>query len=914
MFKLNKLLALVISFIIIFIAFIFFVHNVSKVSVIESPCELESANIKNDAKIFLNLYGIGHITAKYDEDLFFAVGYYHAQQRLWQMDFTRRLAEGRLSEIFGSDLLSVDKFMRCFRMKEISKNNWDSLSTKSQTILKAYSEGVNLYIEENKDKLSFEFGALDYQPEKWEPYQSILIGRYLSFEFELSIWSDAALGQIADKLGIEKAKEFIPFQKVENLNQNITDNIFNPTQTLPKREGLKSNPTQNQYTREAVKSNPTQTLPASREGFKSHLTQNQYTKGGFKSDPTQTLPASREGFKKVNHSDLSAKSSSPSTCGEGFRERSDLSGLAAFVKNLFAVKEIIGINGSSVGSNCWSVRNSDSTGVSSILANDPHMVLSLPARWIQMHITSDNINATGLTIPGIPLVLSGRNDNIAWGITNIMADGFDYFIEKISDNGKYYFRKDSVKKSIINKIDTIKIKNSNNHIYYQRSTDNSIIISDFHINKNMNFVKRIDSLKTKNDFFNKYAFSFKWIGNEVSDEILALYKINTSSDWTSFKYACRTWLSPGLNFHYSDRNGNIGVVPAASIPLRQSKCEPSLPNPAWQANYGWSDIIRLQDAEIDKYNPPIHYLASANNIIENLGLNNFISNYWEPSSRIERINEFLNYDKFIDLRDAQYMQTDYLSPYSKKVLKIVFSVIDSNYKLLSKFEKEIYAELIQWDNIMSASSSGAAIYNIYIKNLIYNIFYDELGDIIYSQYVFISSLPTNRLLEILEKKNSLLFDDVQTKEKENRDYQIFKSFKDACTEAINIFKNQKVKKWKYGTIHKIKPEHIFSKNKMTEPVVSIGEFEIGGNNTTLNNTEWNLNKPYQTVVGASMRMIADMRLEYIYTALPGGSSGDAMSPNYSDQFQLWLNGGYIKIPIARNPSPDFILKTTFLQK
>jgi penicillin amidase len=824
MIKINKILATVVSFAIIFIAFIIFIQKINKVSVIESTNEFKSTRIKNEAKIYTNLYGISHITAKNDEDLFFAVGYYHAQQRLWQMDFTRRLAEGRLSEIFGSNLVSVDKFMRCFRMKQISQNNWDSLSAQSQTILKAYSDGVNFFIDENKNKLSFEFGALDYQPEKWEPYQSILIGRYLSFEFELSIWSDAALGQIADKLGVEKAKEFIPFQKTDNSNQNITTN-HTPTQALPKEYGS-----------------------------------------------TNT---------------------------------------SLFVKNLFAVKDQIGINGSAVGSNCWCVKNLDSTGVSSILANDPHMVLSLPARWIQLHITSNNINAAGLTIPGIPLILSGRNDNIAWGITNIMVDGFDYFIEKFSDNGKYYFRKDSVKKSIINKIDTIKIKNSNDHIYYQRVTDNSIIISDFHINKNLSFVKKIDSLKTKNDYFNKYAFSFKWIGNEVSDEILALYKINTSSDWTTFKYSCRTWLTPGLNFHYSDKQGNIGMVPAASIPIRQTDCRPNLPNPAWQANYSWSGIYKLQDAELEKYNPSINYSASANNQIENSVFNRFISNYWEPSSRIERINEFLNYDKFINLRDAQYMQTDFLSPYSKKVLKIVFSVIDSNNKLLSNYEKEVYTELIQWDNIMSASSSSAAIYNIYLKNLIYNIFFDELGDAIYSQYVFISSLPTNRLLEILERKNSVLFDDVKTKEKENRDYQIFKSFKDACSEASGIFKNQKVKNWKYGTIHKISLEHIFSKNKMTEPVVSIGTFDIGGNNTTLNNTEWNLNKPYQTLVGASMRMIADMRLDFIYTSIPGGASGDPMSPNYSDQFQLWLNGGYIKIPVSRNPSSDFIFKSSF---
>jgi acyl-homoserine lactone acylase PvdQ len=113
-------------------------------------------------------------------------------------------------------------------------------------------------------------------------------------------------------------------------------------------------------------------------------------------------------------------------------------------------------------------------------------------------------------------------------------------------------------------------------------------------------------------------------------------------------------------------------------------------------------------------------------------------------------------------------------------------------------------------------------------------------------------------------------------------------------------------------MHQLTLEHAFSEEDFLKPSVTLGPFPMGGCLTTLNNAEWRLYQPYDVVLGASMRFIADMSDSVVYTVLPGGVSGDALSPNYGDQVQLWLNGGYIQISIKAKPSEDFRLQTLLL--
>ena len=120
--------------------------------------------IKSDVKIYSGDYGVPHIFASSDEDMYFALGYMHAQDRLWQMDLTRRVAEGKLSEIFGNSTIKYDKLFRTIGINRFAYRWYKEISPKSKQILNAYSAGVNEFIANHYNQLPVEFDLLNYKP------------------------------------------------------------------------------------------------------------------------------------------------------------------------------------------------------------------------------------------------------------------------------------------------------------------------------------------------------------------------------------------------------------------------------------------------------------------------------------------------------------------------------------------------------------------------------------------------------------------------------------------------------------------------------------------------------------------------------------------------------------------------------
>ncbi len=806
MYGYQKIIALVVSIVVLAISFILFSIYLINISVDSDYIEFDSDFVKDDVTIETNYFGIPFIEASNESDLFYAVGYFQAGMRMWQMDYYRRLASGRLSEIFGKSTVKLDKFMRCFEMEEICRENYKSLSAKSKSILEAYSKGVNDYIDNNYYKLPLEFNALNYKPAKWMPYHSLMVGKYLTFELSLSIWADLTFGEILGKVGPQNISSFIP-------DETFSTTIYD-----------------SQISKETKDQN----------------------------------------FSKI-------------------------------IDELNDIKELIGINATSYGSNAWSISTPiDSLTKNNILANDAHLLMSLPSRWIQMKIKSPEIEAFGVTIPGIPLIMSGRNQKISWGVTNIMVDGFDYFVEKLDNKQEKYLDKDSSFRKIKFVIDTILIADSSPDIYYIRKTERSSLISDFHVINDSLLVKSNSGKKVKNQYLSSNTLSFNWIGNEKNDELFALYKINVANDFSEFKYALRYWSTPGLNFHYIDKYGNTGVISSATIPVRDSKCNPMSPNKAWEPNSGWIGTQKLNDSLFSKFNSNFTFTASANNKLMQ-SPKTFISNYWEPDSRIKRIEELLNESDKYTFKDAKYMQNDFLSPFAKEIVAITNKTIGSYRNLMTDDELLMLDSLNSWDFIFSRASNMATFFSFFYQKLAYNIFYDELGDRLFRQYTFISSIITRKIQDLLNSEvESGVFDIQGTTNIENKDFILFKSFRDAVFDFNGYFSGVQLRDRHYGKIHKLTLEHPFSRSSFLKYAVESGPYEMGGTNTTINNGEWNLNEPFKQSVGASMRIINDLTSNISYTALPGGISGDPVSPNYTDQLQIWLNGGYVRIFFDNN--------------
>ncbi len=172
-----------------------------------------SVNVKginSQVKIYSDDYGVPHVIASNDEDMYFALGYMHAQDRLWQMDLTRRVAEGKLSEIFGSSTIKFDKLFKTIGINRFAYKWYQNISPESKKILIAYSNGVNSFIEKHYNKMPIEFDLLNYKPMPWQPEHSLMVTRMMGWDLNLAWYSDYIFGELADKVGLEKLSDIFP--------------------------------------------------------------------------------------------------------------------------------------------------------------------------------------------------------------------------------------------------------------------------------------------------------------------------------------------------------------------------------------------------------------------------------------------------------------------------------------------------------------------------------------------------------------------------------------------------------------------------------------------------------------------------------------------------------------------------------
>ena len=805
---------------------IFSLSLVTKTSIDKGEIH-HSQSIMDSVHIYRNKFSIPHIVSHNEQDAFIAMGYVHAQDRLWQMDIARRAGRGRLAEIFGEQALQSDRFMRVMNLVDIAGNLLKNSSKTTKQILESYSKGVNLFLEMNPDKVPFEFGALSYTPESWTPEDCLIIMRLMAIEMNMSMWTDLAFGEIADKFGIQSALAMIP--------KNTPGTVY-------------------QY-------------------------------GGTSQEFT----------------------SEESTIAQG-----NLEGLSTIhTSMILSAREYLGFSGDGIGSNAWVMRTSPKEKKTSvILANDPHLKLSLPARWYQAHITSPGFNAIGATIPGLPLIVSGRNDLSSWGISNMMNDDFDYFIEKVDKkNSNYYFNESGERVKFKYKRDTIIIKNGEPLIYDIRYTVRSAVISDA---PPTGLLKDINN---KNSVFDRYCLTYSWTGMQMSDEILGMYKVMKSSSWSDCKKGFDVWCAPALNFVYGNANGTIASASIGMIAKRGEKNNPNLPSPGWKKGYSWngvytSSILPSQSFLGNEYSK--RFIITANNpLISNPNV--YHSVLWEPSSRADRLQQTLKEFDEYDVRDAQYLQMDVYSAYARQVMDSILPVLIKKKKYMPVNAKKAIEKMKNWKCYITNQDIEPTIFSLFLDEYYRSVFEDQLTAPILRLYNIVSNVPTRIILHTLydsEEKWDSWFDDVRTKQiKEDRSEIVFRSFLRAIKKGDRYFGNADIRTWKYGKLHSILLEHLFSSSTLLSPIVTHGPFPHGGNNTTLNNGSWSFNDPFKQTLGASVRVISDMRDSMLYCVLPGGVSGEPLSSHYSDQVQLWLNGGYIALSATRNISTDFTLSS-----
>ncbi|MDX1700362.1 MAG: penicillin acylase family protein [Melioribacteraceae bacterium] len=747
--------------------------------------EKEVDHLSNNVDIYRDEYGVAYVMTNEDMDAYFALGYLHAQERLFQMDLSRRAAEGRLSEIFGNKTVKFDKLFRTLDLIGISEKNYENYDTLTRNILEAYSKGVNQFINNSPEKFTIEFDILGYTPYEWKPVHSLAIAKLMSWELNISWWSDIAFTHLIQKFGNEKVKDILP------------DFDENGPIIIPKEVNSYSNV------------------------------------------PTELIKIDKD------------------------------------------FRNFIGSKGTHIGSNNWVVNGKRSVSGKPIIANDPHLGFAVPGKWYVVSLTSPSLKVDGFSLPGVPAIVIGKNMNISWVVTNIMADDSDFYIETVdSTNNKYYYNGDWNEMTEIE--DTIIVKDSSDVIFTISKTHRGPIVSGLH---NYN-------IKYPHDFQNKSPVSMRWSGFDPSNELLAFYKINTSKNWKDFEEGLSLFHSPGQNFIYADIEGNIGYIAGVKLPKRKYNSSSFVYDGA-SSEYEWDEFIPFDQNPAIK-NPSVDFLASANNkVIEDYPYH--ISNIWEPISRISRIVELIESKEKHSVDDFKEYQNDFYSHYAKEIVPYISNALKGR-DLSSDNAKIALKILNQWDFVMSDESQVAAIYAVIYQELLRNIFMDEMGEAMFNEYVFLANVPLRVVLKLLHENKSNWFDDINTSSIENRDDIIERSFYDALDYLENEIDDD-IKFWQWGKLHTITFEHFFhGKISLLDKLLDIGPFTIGGDGTTVFNSEYYFSEPFDCKLGPSMRFIYDFsdpnKFEFV---LPTGQSGHFFSEHYNDMTSLWLNGEYISI-------------------
>jgi penicillin amidase len=519
-----------------------------------------------------------------------------------------------------------------------------------------------------------------------------------------------------------------------------------------------------------------------------------------------------------------------------------------------------------VGSNNWVVSGKFTANGKPMLANDPHLLLIAPPVWYEMHLQVKGENVRGVTLPGVPVVVIGMNDYVAWGFTNVGADVIDFYYYLWKD-GKYYYKGQWLEPQ--KEIRTVRVKTDSG--YEER--------------------KVVVEKTVHGPLIDKYGskVAVAWTGLTATTESIALYKYNHAHNITEFMDGLRYFDVPAQNVVYADIYGNVMYYPAGKYPIRliNGKEVPgniifngSAGEGEWRGfkPYGistWEGFIPFEEIP-HLINPD--YVATANQRVV-FGYQHYLgdSMYFADPYRGMRIYEMLDAAVKSKVKvTPEFFMKMQRDVYSKPAEFFIPYILQAEGKM-SKKAREYVEELKGWDLRMERDSRAALIFSIWLDNFVNETFKDEF----YHAGLDRSFYPHLYILQNLPAE-SRWFDDIQTPDRETREDIVARAMEMAVKEIEE--KGYRV----YGDYNRLNIEHPFSR---VVKFFNYPSMPMNGSTYTVFNfrraVDWETGV---SQVGSSWRMIVNF--DENYCIIPGGNSGNYFSKHYSDQLEMWANGRY----------------------
>ncbi len=773
------------------------------------------AGLSADVEVLRDQHGIPHIYAKTDADAFFALGVVHAQDRLWQMEINRRTAAGRLSEVFGDQTLSSDKFLRTMGFAKAAEAGLSSLNDRTLQELEAYALGVNSFMANRRGALPPEF--LLRSPDELEPWTVLdSLGWLKMMSYDLggsSGWRELdrfAISQIVDH---ETMMEFWPpYPGAEPLD--IPD--------IPEFYGMEPN------------------------------------KGLSFEQAAIELPS--EELNRLQPAGM-----------------------------LFE----------GIGSNNWVLSGEHTASGKPILANDPHLSLKTPQIWYYAHLVSDEgLNVMGATFPGVPFVVLGRTDKVAWGFTNTAPDTKDYYVEKIApDEPRSYVTPAGIE-TFDTRIEEIAVKGGDNVRIKVRETRHGPVMSDV-----LSSVRRY--------LGDEYVLSVRWTALDDTDTTAnAASALNRAQSAQEFLDATADFVSPQQNMVYADVDGNIGYVAPGRIPVRGegNLTRGFVPGLGWDAAYDWQGYLPFEELP-QVHNPASGMVVTANeNVLEtNLpDYPHFITSEWSAPYRGNRIWSLLGQTDQHTLATNAAIQTDTKSTFAEDILPRLIDATDE-----TAVDAQILTELDLWDGFDThVDGWEITMFLTWIREINLGLYRDEWDQLKLgpkdSAAVSTWATKPELLRAMLDGRSTRWCGDaVADPEPKGRD---------ACKAIVTLAFNEATKRltkrlgtnyedWRWGDVHTATMSHQFESVGGIVRAFFQNDIEAPGGPFTVNVGGGSFSDDDEMLSmgsGASLRHVFDLGdLDNSLFMTANGQSGNPLSGLHDSFIEPWSKGEYFRFSSKR---------------
>jgi penicillin G amidase len=779
--------------------------------------------------------GMAYIKAENLDDAITAQGFVTAQDRLFQMQLNRMMAQGRISELAGDRAIGLDTRMRTIGMHRVAKAHAKILDKETRDFFQKYADGVNAFIKIRLEELPLEFKLSGLTPEPWSIVDSLSVLYYMGWTTSGNIQIEIIAQMLVEKLGPEKARELFPIN-------------VNPDEKIEKAQAS-----------QLISPSPYPLPPGERDLTTALLRGNRDV-----TSPSLDGRGKGEGDKGLKLAEQILATNAHVGMG-GFADKTDLA-------QDDAIQGYLDTSSSLVGSNNWAVAPRLSQNGKPVVANDPHLDSRfLPGVWHTCGIITPEYRHVGAMIAGIPGLVVGRTSHIAVGVTNAYGDCQDLYVETIDpkDPNKYMEGETSLPFRV--EEETLKIKDKQAPNGYReekikiRFTKRGPIISS-----------AFETLKT-----NK-PLSLRWAAAETMAPSIGLLKLSAAKSAEEAADAIKDINMIVLNVVFADTKGNIGWRVSGKLPIRSQR-DGTAPYVVKDGKDNWIGWIPADEMPHSN-NPARGWVGTCNHMTVPSDYKYYYSSQASPSYRQRRLIELLDAPGPKSDDDHWRFQRDDLNVMAGKIAPIMASALKAK-----KDTEELGNILASWDFRDDLAKAAPTIFQETYRNFARLVYEDKLGPQLTSAVLNSPYFWQERLQRMVLAGSSSFEKPAGPNQKDVG--ELFRKAALQAKQRLSVTLGNDPQQWTWGRAHQVEWLNPIRREGFGKSLLGAEILPMGGSGETLYRASYQFDKPFDIVEFASLRMVADLGdPDKILAVLPGGVVGRTFHRHQKDQIEPFMKG------------------------